>query len=70
LQQIQDTESIPLIVEACKKAPPAAAASIAEPLIYFDDAEAQGAVDTYVPKDRAKILREARAQGKKTPLSY
>lgn len=70
LAEIQDKESIPLIIEACKKAPPAAASSIAEPLIYFDDAEAQSAVDTYVQKDRAKILREARDQGKKTPFSY
>jgi hypothetical protein len=70
LADIQDKDSIPLIIEACKKAPAAAAGLIAEPLIYFDDAEAQSAVDTYVPKERAKILREAMAQGKKTPLSY
>jgi HEAT repeat protein len=70
LAEIQDKESIPLIIEACKKAPPAAAALIAEPLIYFDDIEAQSAVDTYIPKERAKILREAKAEGKKTPLGY
>jgi hypothetical protein len=69
LAEIQDKESIPLIIEACKKAPPAAAALIAESLVYFDDAEAQSAVDTYVPKERAQMLREARAQGKKTPWS-
>ena len=69
LAEIQDKESIPLVIEACKKAPPAAAALIAESLVYFDDAEAQSAVDTYVSKDRAKILREARAQGKNTPWS-
>jgi hypothetical protein len=70
LAEIQDKESIPLIIEACKKAPPAAAAPIAESLVYFDDAEAQSAVDTYVSKESAKILREAKAGGKKTPLGY
>jgi hypothetical protein len=70
LAEMQDKASIPFIIEACKRAPPAAAALIAESLIYFDDAEAQSAVDTYVPKDRAKILREARARGKRTPYTY
>jgi hypothetical protein len=70
LAEIQDKDSIPLIIEACKRAPAAAAPRIAESLVYFDDAEAQSAVDTYVSKERAKILRESRAQGKKTPLSY
>jgi hypothetical protein len=70
LAEIQDEDSIPLIIEACKKAPAAVAGLIAESLIYFDDTEAKSAVDTYVPKDRAKILREARAQGKKLPYSH
>ena len=70
LAEIQDKDSIPLIIEACKKAPAAAAALIAEPLIYFDDAQAKSAVDRYMPKDRAKILREARAQGKKLPWNH
>lgn len=70
LADLQDKESIPLIIEACKRAPAGAAALVAEYLVYFDDADAQSAVDTYVPKERAKILRESRAQGKKTPLSY
>jgi HEAT repeat protein len=70
LAELQDKDSIPFIIDACKKAPPAAAALIAESLIYFDDAEAKKAVDTYVTEGRAKTLREARAQGKRTPLSY
>jgi hypothetical protein len=70
LAEIQDKASIPLIIEACKRAPAEAAAVMAESLVYFDDAEAQRAVDTYIPKDAAKVFREARAQGKKTPWSY
>lgn len=69
LSEIQDRESIPLIVEACRRAPSEAASKIAESLVYFDDPDAQGAVDTYVPKERAKVLRDAKAQGRKTPLS-
>lgn len=70
LAELQDTESIPLIIEACKRAPAEAAGAMAESLVYFEDPEAQNAVDTYVPKDRAKMLREAKAQGKKTPFTY
>jgi HEAT repeat protein len=69
LAEIRDKDSIPLIIEACKRAPAGAAAEIAESLVYFDDAEAQSAVDTYVSKERARILRESVAQGKKTPWS-
>jgi hypothetical protein len=69
LAEVQDKDSIPLIIEACKRAPAEAAAGMAQSLVYFDDARAQSAVDTYVPKDAAKIFRDAKAQGKKTPWS-
>lgn len=69
LAEVRDKDSIPLIIEACRRAPAGAAAAIAESLVYFDDAEAQSAVDTYVPKERAKVLRDSRAPGK-TPLGY
>jgi HEAT repeat protein len=68
LAELRDKDSIPLIIEACRRAPPAAAGAIADNLVYFDDPDAQNAVDTYVAKDRAKILREARAAGKTGPL--
>lgn len=70
LAELHDKDSVPLIIEACKRSPAGAAAAIAESLVYFNDAEAQSAVDTYVPKERAKLLRESREQGKKSPLSY
>jgi hypothetical protein len=69
LAQLQDKDSIPLVIDACRRAPAEAATAIADSLVYFDNAAAQSAVDTYIPKDRAKILREARAQGKKLPWS-
>jgi hypothetical protein len=70
LAELQDKDSIALIVEACERAPAEAASVIAESLVYFDDSEAQRAVDRYVPKERARILRDAKAHGRKTPLTY
>jgi hypothetical protein len=67
LAEIGDHESIPFIIEACKRAPAEVAAAIAQALVYFDDNAAQSAVDKYIPKDIAKIYREAKARGKKTP---
>jgi hypothetical protein len=67
LAEIQDKDSIQLIIAACQTAPAEAATAMARSLVYFDDAEAQSAVDTYLPKDYAKALREARAEGRKTP---
>jgi hypothetical protein len=68
LAQLQDTESIPEIIKACETSPKEASASIAQSLVYFDDVTAQRAVDVYVPKDMAQVLRTARAHGK-TPYS-
>lgn len=70
LAELQDKDSIALIIEACERAPAEAARVIAESLVYFDDPDAQRAVDQYIPKERAKILRDAKAHGKKTPLGY
>lgn len=66
LVTLGDSESIPLIIEACKRAPADTAAAIASPLVYFDDVTAQRAVDLYVPKELAIELRKARA-AKVTP---
>ena len=63
LAKIQDKDSIALIIEACKRAPSASANIIAVPLIYFDDPEAQSAVDHYVPKQMASTYRQAAAAG-------
>jgi hypothetical protein len=63
LAQIQDKQSIPLIIAAVQRAPTGYNSVIAESLVYFDDAQAQSAVDTYMPKDRARMVREARARG-------
>lgn len=65
LAKIRDSESIPFIIEACERAPAEPAAEIASSLVYFDNSQAQSAVDAFVPSDRAKIYRAARSKGKK-----
>jgi hypothetical protein len=69
LAEIGDQDSIPFIVEACKKAPAEPASVIARALVYFDDNSAQTAVDQFIPKDIAKIERDAKARGDTKPLS-
>jgi len=64
LANIQDKDSIPLIIAACRRAP-GLASVIARSLVYFDEPEARKAVDTYVPKEYAKALRDLRASGHK-----
>jgi hypothetical protein len=63
LAQIQDKDSIPLIIDACQRGPAEAAAGMAQSLVFFDDPRAQSAVDMYLPKDLAKAYREGRARG-------
>jgi hypothetical protein len=67
LAELQDKDSIPYIVQACEAAPAELPALIARSLVYFDDPEAQKALDKYVSKEDARRLREGRAEGK-TPL--
>jgi HEAT repeat protein len=63
LALIRDKESISLIIAAVQRVPSDYTSLVAESLVYFDDAQAQSAVDSYMPKDRAAIAREARADG-------
>jgi hypothetical protein len=69
LAQIQDKDSIPLIIAMCEDTPTFAAALAEAALLYFDDSRAQIAVDKYVDKERARIFRDARAHGLKA-LGY
>lgn len=63
LAQIQDQGSISLIVDACRRAPAEAASGIARALVYFDNPEAQDAVNKYLPDKVATAARAARARG-------
>jgi HEAT repeat protein len=67
LAQLQDTSSIPMIISACAHAPAEAASAIAESLVYFDDPDAQRAVDEYLSPAAAKAYRDAK---KHSPLPF
>jgi hypothetical protein len=54
LAKLQDRESIPLIIEACEKAPLYAKIAIAEPLVFFNDSRAQSAAERFIP-DRSML---------------
>ncbi len=65
LAELKDSDSVNLIINAARHAPKEAAAGIAKALVYFDTPEAQQAFDEFVPKEAAKVLREARSQGQR-----
>ncbi len=64
LAQFHDKQSVSRIIALCHTDPAAVAHDLAGALVYFDDTEAQNTVDSYLPKDEARIAREARAAGK------
>lgn len=64
LARAQDKDSVSLIIDVCKNAPPDVASVIAtNALVYFDDPRAQSAVDQYLSKDAAKFARDQKADG-------
>jgi hypothetical protein len=66
LAQLQDKESIPLIISICERAPTDAATAIADSLVYFDDPSAKSAAAKFLPKERIAMLQDqARTQGGK-----
>jgi len=69
LAEIGNNDSIPLIIAACKRAPAEPAAVIAQALVYFNDPAAQTAVDTFIPGDMAKMYRDEKDRGKRTPFT-
>lgn len=58
LATLKDEGSIPLIIAVVQRAPAELAPFLAETLVPFPDPNAEAAVDRYVPKDRAKSLRD------------
>ena len=63
LAEIEDKDSIPFIIEACRRSPDFASGIAELSLSFFDDPQAQAAVETYVGPERAKKWREKRARG-------
>jgi HEAT repeat protein len=68
LAQMQDVASVPSIIARCEKARPDEAAIIAESLVYFDDPDAQASFKTFVPANRATLLRQKR-MSRRGPLN-
>jgi HEAT repeat protein len=58
LAKLQDVDSVPLIITACKRAPAEAAALIARSLVFFNTSQAQSAAETFI-KNR-EVLDELR----------
>jgi len=58
LAQIQDKNSVRLIIQACQRNPNIGLAMAMFSLIYFDDPEAQRFVDANMPKDAADERRQ------------
>ncbi len=66
LAELQDKDSIDLIIEACKTSSTVAAAVMARALVDFDEPRAQKAVDLYLPKNYADAFRASRLR-RETP---
>jgi hypothetical protein len=65
---LRDRESIPLIIEACRKAPKDAAFAIAWALVFFDDPKAQTAAEEFIAnkqllEELRKMIREKGIDG-------
>jgi hypothetical protein len=63
LAKLRDTNSVPMIIAACKKAPAQAAELIARALVFFDDPGAQAAAETFITNQQVlgalrKLSRE------------
>ncbi|MBV9762495.1 MAG: hypothetical protein JO340_18185, partial [Acidobacteriaceae bacterium] len=62
LVDLQDKASIPLIVDACQRAPAEVAQGMARDLLKFDDPRAQAAAEEYLPKDEVEKIVAANRQ--------
>ena len=58
LARLQDTSSVPAIIDASRNAPAQAAELIARALVFFDDPRAQAAAETFIPN--REVLNELR----------
>jgi hypothetical protein len=63
LAQAQDKASIPMIIEACKRAAPSRAQFFADSLLFFDDPEAQSTFAFYFPDVNIQEARKFRGYG-------
>jgi hypothetical protein len=71
LAKLQDKDSIPLIIEACRTMPGHGNLSIASALLFFDDPRAERAAETIIPDKQVleELRGKIRAKGA-DPFSY
>jgi HEAT repeat protein len=67
LAQARDKGSIPMIIDACKKAPPNLANFFADSLLFFDDPDAQSTFAHYFP---GVNIQEARKFHRNSPFGH
>jgi hypothetical protein len=60
LAKAQDKGAVPLIIEACRKAPTDVAAAIADALSYFDDPQAESEFHHYFPDEDVHEVKQFR----------
>jgi HEAT repeat protein len=63
LASLQDKDSIPQIIAACKKASASERTALARSLVYFDDPQARAFAELNVPATTFRELLQAKAQG-------
>lgn len=65
LAKLRDTNSVPDIIAACRSAPAQVAELIARALVFFEDARAQSAAETFITNKRvlAELRRLSREKG-------
>ena len=65
LAKLQDRDSVPAIIEACRKAPAQVSELIARALVFFDDVRATGASETFITDRQvlAELRRLSREKG-------
>lgn len=65
LAKLRDTDSVPVIIAACRKAPAQVAELIARALVFFDDANAQSAAETFITNQQVlgELRRLSREKG-------
>jgi len=67
LAKLQDADSVPLIIASCKQAPSEAAELIARSLVFFNNAQAQSASETFI--HNREMLDELRKLSKEKGVS-
>lgn len=70
LAKLQDNDSIPLIIAACRELPREGASMIARSLLFFSDSRAQRAAEVFIDKQMLEDLRKLIREHGTDPFLY